>query len=237
MTHPDDVKSKDELPAYNIELRMRLLSQWITKGRNDWKQLEEATGIKAVKWRHAQAGVTRPSLEMFEALCKLHPEHAFWLATGIADNEGGHKAPQVNLAFPGGFGTIMPDDSLSTSAYFRQCMSALDTTWKALVQYMNRQRPKRNEAEDKAHVTKDDLVQSFRAGINVSIQLAAGEANIALGKEQQKQLIDRLIGARWDHWQEMTQRLRENAGVDEMIDQGRQREKQLLDDLYKDNTR
>ncbi|MFM0158522.1 MULTISPECIES: hypothetical protein [Paraburkholderia] len=79
-----------------IGQRMSFLVRHIVGDRNDWMRLEELTGMKSVKWRHFYAGVTKPSLEMFEALCRLHPEHAFWLATGLIDESAGHTEPESN---------------------------------------------------------------------------------------------------------------------------------------------
>ncbi|AJY03006.1 hypothetical protein AK36_6127 (plasmid) [Burkholderia vietnamiensis LMG 10929] len=91
-------RANDADSGASIGQRMSLLVRRIVGERNDWRRLEELTGLKAVKWRHTYAGVTKPSLEMFEALCRLHPEHAFWLATGLIDESAGHTAAEADAA-------------------------------------------------------------------------------------------------------------------------------------------
>ena len=70
-------------------------SQW-----GFWSRLEEATKIPAYSWRKAYARKQRPTSEMIEALCRLLPTYAFWIATGITDAENGHCAPESALTFP-----------------------------------------------------------------------------------------------------------------------------------------
>jgi hypothetical protein len=236
MTNPRDVKPQEPAtPTYNIEFRILLMTQWFTKGKNDWKQLEEATGIKAVKWRHVQAGVTRPSLDMFEALCKLFPHHAFWLATGIADDNAGHTAPQVNLAFPGGFGTFLATETPYTGDYYRACIAALDTVTRSLINAINRTKEdNRHQAPYQGTLQKTDLVSLFRIGINVSLQLSATEVRAALTPDKYRELTERLITARWHHIEAMMDRLREMNGVDDLIDQQRTQEQEFQQKFYKD---
>lgn len=65
-----------------------------------WQRLENLTGIAAQRWRKAYTRIQRPTPDMIQALCRLKPEYAFWMATGITDAEFGHKAPESALTFP-----------------------------------------------------------------------------------------------------------------------------------------
>lgn len=236
MTKHAEVKPHDAgAVTYNIDFRILLMTQWFTKGKNDWKQLETVTGIKAVKWRHVQAGITRPSLDMFEALCKLFPEHAFWLATGISDNEAGHTAPQINLAFPGGFGTFLATETPYTGDYYRACIAAMETVTQSLIAAVSRTREKnRHQASQQGPLTKTELVSLFRIGINLSLQLSSTEVRDALASDKHRELTERLISARWHHLEAMIDRLREMNGVDDLIDQQRAQEEEFLQKYYKD---
>jgi hypothetical protein len=74
-----------------------LISSKTLEGRR-FKELEERTKISAVSWRKAFNGGQRPTAEMIEAVARLWPQHAFWLATGVTDNEFSHSAPDGSSA-------------------------------------------------------------------------------------------------------------------------------------------
>ncbi|WP_155632937.1 hypothetical protein [Burkholderia stagnalis] len=200
---------------------MLLLIQWFTKGRNDWKQLEEATGIKAVKWRHFQSGVIRPSIEMLESLCKLFPEHAFWLSTGLTDYEAGHTAPHVNVAFPGSFGTLFPAETPYSSQYFRTCLSALEVVTEGLIAYFSKGRP------DDSPMQKAEFASLFKESIRTSLGLTASEVSAALDMTRHREITERVVSARNYHIEVMLERLREIVYVDKLIDEQRFREDEI----------
>jgi len=214
--------------SYGIEVRIAILIQTILGGKNDWKKLEELTGIKSVKWRHFNSGVIKPSMEMLETLCREFPQYAFWLTTGLTDYNAGHIAPQVNVAFPGGIKgkiEILPNDHLSTIAFFKQSLNSLEICW--------------NGFRD---VWFDDLgpqdwtkaAEAFKKGVNASIQLRAYEITNALGAKEQKNLLTQLITLRDAHIEEMIGRMRQSPEVDETINRQREFEKELLSDLDKE---
>ncbi|WP_155626675.1 hypothetical protein [Burkholderia vietnamiensis] len=209
---------------------MLLLIQWFTKGRNDWKQLEEATGIKAVKWRHFQSGVIRPSIEMLESLCKLFPEHAFWLSTGLTDYEAGHTAPHVNVAFPGSFGTFFPTATPYSTEYFRTCLSALDAVTEALIAYFSKSLP------DGSPMPKAEFASLFKESIRTSLGLTAGEVTSALGMTRHREITERVVGARKYHIEVMLERLREIGYVDKLIDEQRLRESEIEKQFSNENS-
>jgi hypothetical protein len=84
----------------NIEDRLILLLREDGEPHGYWQALEERTGISAQRWRKAYARRQRPTPDMIEAMCKLKPQYAFWMATGITDAENGHSAPSTALTFP-----------------------------------------------------------------------------------------------------------------------------------------
>ena len=57
------------------------------------KELEEETGIPGTSWKNVWNKKQRPTIHMIEALARRWPQFAFWLATGITDEENGHTAP------------------------------------------------------------------------------------------------------------------------------------------------
>lgn len=216
MTLNDDVKQKDDhSPSYNIEVRMLVLIQALTKGKNDWKHLENITGIKAVKWRHVNSGVTKPSIEMLEALCRAFPEHAFWLTTGLTDYEAGHTAPQANVAFPGNLGTFFPNETPYTTEYFRTCLNALDTVTTSFAQML-----------EKGHrpLTKGEYAHQFDRSINFSIQLGAEETINSVGSNRLREIAKDILSSRKWHIEVMLERLREIPFVDQLIDEQRAKE-------------
>lgn len=83
-----------------IEDRLILLLREDGEPHGYWQGLEERTGISAQRWRKAYARRQRPTPDMIEAICKIKPQYAFWMATGITDAENGHTAPPTALTFP-----------------------------------------------------------------------------------------------------------------------------------------
>lgn len=126
MTRNANVKRNEQTrPAYDTAARILILANHLTGERNDWKQLEKTTGLSATKWRHVHAGVTRPSLEMLDALCRAFPQYAFWLATGISDETTGHLSPIRALAFPGDIDPTHADLKPTPTGYFHSCQTTL----------------------------------------------------------------------------------------------------------------
>lgn len=78
-------------------LAKRLLDLLETKvqGGKRFKQLEELSAINARRWNAFSLGSQQPTVEMIEAVCRLWPQHAFWLATGIEDSTTGHTDPML----------------------------------------------------------------------------------------------------------------------------------------------
>ncbi|WP_308924600.1 hypothetical protein [Janthinobacterium sp. J1-1] len=64
-----------------------------TQQRNRFKTLEDATGIAKDSWTAVWHRRQRPTAEMIEAIAKLWPDYAFWLACGDTEPERGHVAP------------------------------------------------------------------------------------------------------------------------------------------------
>ena len=53
------------------------------------------TSIPADRWKNFWLGRQRPTVEMIEAVCREHPQFAFWLTTGCTLGNG-HAAPGLN---------------------------------------------------------------------------------------------------------------------------------------------
>ncbi len=64
-----------------------------TDAKNRFKKLDEATDIAKDSWTAVWHRRQRPTAEMIEAIAKLWPDYAYWLATGDTEPEFGHIAP------------------------------------------------------------------------------------------------------------------------------------------------
>ncbi|VVE49531.1 hypothetical protein PCO31111_04637 [Pandoraea communis] len=58
-----------------------------------FKALEELSGVRAQTWRSIYDGRQRATEEAILALCKNWPKYAYWLGTGMTDEEHGHSSP------------------------------------------------------------------------------------------------------------------------------------------------
>jgi hypothetical protein len=94
--------------ASKITLRFsQVLRQYYESNPSRFAVLEKLSGdpetgenrISAASWKNVWHGNQKPTIEMLEAISELHPEHAFWLLTGIDDSDYGHSAPS-GLGFP-----------------------------------------------------------------------------------------------------------------------------------------
>ncbi|MBN3856758.1 hypothetical protein G3N59_25595 [Paraburkholderia sp. Ac-20340] len=69
-------------------------------GRGYFERLTEYTGISTQRWRKVFHRRQRPTPDMIEALARLFPQYAFWIATRITDSSNGHVAPANAQTFP-----------------------------------------------------------------------------------------------------------------------------------------
>jgi hypothetical protein len=60
-------------------------------GPGHFERLTEYTGTSTQRWRKVFHRRQRPTPDMIEALARLFPQYAFWIATGISDS-GNHQA-------------------------------------------------------------------------------------------------------------------------------------------------
>lgn len=213
---------------YNVEMRMRLLIQSITGRKADWKYLEGLTGVKADKWRYFNSEITKPSVEMLEALFTTFPQYAFWLATGLSDEDAGHLAPQNNLSFPGkmprGESPLAEQDS--TLAYFTECQAALAATTEAIVGFLERHQLARQEA---AEITKEVLARHLAIS---SMWLGSIDVGNCLGEEEQHKLIQHLMSYHRAHLEQLVLRIRlYNLNVDDIIEEQQTEEKKSWSEL------
>ncbi|TAL50635.1 MAG: DNA-binding protein [Methylovulum sp.] len=76
-------------------LRERLIKVIDYKGETP-KSMEEKTGIDRAKWSNIKRkDPIRATEEHFEAVFKLWPEYALWIATGKANIEAGQVSPEL----------------------------------------------------------------------------------------------------------------------------------------------
>jgi len=87
-------------------------------GHGFWERLGERTGIASKRWRQVYARKQRVTSDMLEALARLFPSYAFWLATGITDATNGHTAPNTAQAFP----ERTNIKSMSAEEYFKRSL-------------------------------------------------------------------------------------------------------------------
>ena len=107
-----------------IEDRFVLVLRETREPYGIWQRLEELTGVAAARWRKAYTYQQRPTPDMIQALCRLKPEYAFWIATGITDAEYGHKAPASALPFPEWSGERASDEP--ARRYFHASLELLE---------------------------------------------------------------------------------------------------------------
>lgn len=91
-------------------------------GHGFWERLSEYTKINSKRWRKVYSREQRITSDMLEALSKLFPEYAFWLATGITDITNGHTAPDTAQTFPERFNY----QSHATHMYFSKSIELLE---------------------------------------------------------------------------------------------------------------
>lgn len=92
------------------------------KKRGYWEWLGNQTNIPAKNWRNLYGGYQKPTPAMIEAISRLKPQYAFWLATGITDITNGHIAPITVATFP----EYSHIGDVHSESYFRKSLEALD---------------------------------------------------------------------------------------------------------------
>lgn len=110
-------------PSLADSVRDRLLHiLWFEvpeKGRYGW--LETHTGIARTTWQNffTRSNAT-PSGDMIQAVARLYPRYAFWLASGLTDQEFGHTYPRSAMAkcYP----ELLYESRKRFDDYFQHCM-------------------------------------------------------------------------------------------------------------------
>ena len=80
-------------------IRERLISVWDSQGLSAPK-LEKLTGIDRSSWYHLRNGKRRANEEDIEAIVKMFPQYAFWIASGQIAPEIGQTSPDYDEANP-----------------------------------------------------------------------------------------------------------------------------------------
>lgn len=106
-----------------ISARLRYIIEYEVpvKGRIGW--LEEQTGIPRGTWQtFLRRTDATPGGDMVQAVARLFPRYAFWLASGLTDQDFGHTYPrhQGSKCFP-----ELPahEDQKRFDDYFSHCMN------------------------------------------------------------------------------------------------------------------
>ena len=110
-----------EFPSVTQRTRQLILATTTDKGRFAW--LEDRTGIPRNTWQSFWKRTTAvPSAEMIQALARLFPRYAFWLASGLTDLEFGHTYPPHAMAkcFPE---EADEEERKRFDDYFSHCMT------------------------------------------------------------------------------------------------------------------
>lgn len=79
-----------------IDNRLISLIEYKMNSNKRFKELEEKTGIAANRWQSVWHGRQRAMPDMIEVICRIFPEYAFWLTTGITDSDHGHISPKTD---------------------------------------------------------------------------------------------------------------------------------------------
>jgi hypothetical protein len=106
----------------NLSTRLLAAIKSGTSKKRSYKELEEQTGIPSDRWSAFALGRQRPTAEMIETACKIWPEHAFWIVTGVEDTKYGHRAvpeQDVNTSSP------IASEKISVT-YFNELIAAHD---------------------------------------------------------------------------------------------------------------
>lgn len=80
--------------------RLRLLIESMAPEKGRFGYLASIGGGSAESWKAFWHGRQRPTCDMLEAAARQWPEFAFWLITGITDQQNGHHAPQTADTYP-----------------------------------------------------------------------------------------------------------------------------------------
>lgn len=100
--------------------KLIIISETPEKGRFSW--LDERTGVPRNTWQSFfKSAKAVPGGEMIQALARLFPRYAFWLASGLTDLEYGHAQSKHAMA------KCFPEDNSREERkrfddYFAHCM-------------------------------------------------------------------------------------------------------------------
>lgn len=77
-------------------IKKRLISLFNNERTSVW--FEKETGIDRYRWGNIRNGKARLSDEEIDAVIKLFPNYAYWLATGKVIPEAGQTSPEYDEA-------------------------------------------------------------------------------------------------------------------------------------------
>ena len=84
----------------NMTRRLKFVVQEQTNSSGRFAWLESVTGIGQKTWQAWWTRDSMPSGNMIEAVGRLWPQYAFWLCTGMTDENCGHSRPNMGKGWP-----------------------------------------------------------------------------------------------------------------------------------------
>ncbi|MFK0377863.1 hypothetical protein [Pandoraea sp. NPDC090278] len=81
------------LKEVDIRDRIKEIIDTVVPRHRRFKALEELSGLQAQTWRSIYEGRQRATEQAILALCNNWPKYAFWLGTGMTDEDHGHSSP------------------------------------------------------------------------------------------------------------------------------------------------
>ena len=81
----------------NVAKRLRAIIAQEVNARTRYLTLQDSTGIKTDTWKNFWFERREADVNMLEAVARLWPQYAYWLATGATDAVNGHFCPTSEL--------------------------------------------------------------------------------------------------------------------------------------------
>jgi len=69
----------------NNDVRERVIEVVRTVWGNNYRAIEDETGVPAPKWKRMCNRLQQPTIEMIEGIAKIRPYFLMWMITGSAD--------------------------------------------------------------------------------------------------------------------------------------------------------
>ena len=104
-----------------ISTRVREVIEGRTSEKGRVKELERLTGISENSWKNFLNGQQKATISMVEKISHAFPEMAFWIATGISDDQYGHVTPKWYSKYH-----YLNRKTTSSTSYFKEELRPLN---------------------------------------------------------------------------------------------------------------